>query len=365
MHSVLSQAHNQWASRPADQSFLTLQALHDAVEARTARAREFKGTLISSLRTEAEGKDIKLVGKSNVPSSLTHWAFSQLSRLISYPAHALRVLPASLATQVINNRLAANYGPSSDATTKLLLDVNGSYAVRALTGDNYTRIWDRDVTRRALTLGDKGWQPAPETQLANGGSTRGLYASDHDVFLFLVDNDRRVFEKQPGGGLSRGIIIGNSEVGDKAWWFLTFLYAYICGNHNIWGVEGVRELRIAHRGNADERAFNQLTVELKKYQDASTAGDEARIQQAIQFQIAGTKDEVLDKLFASKAFDLSRDILTQAYDAAEQHEDWYLASPRSAWGFGNGLTEVARAIPHTDERVRVERAAGKVFELGF
>lgn len=360
--AVLGQANAQWATRRADESYLSVEALHAAVETRTARAKEAPHVPYSSLRVEAQDGDVKLIGKANVPASLTHWSFGQLSSRVGAPAGFLRELPATLTAQVLNNRLAERGAEAGEC--KMLLDVNGSFSVRALTGPDYSRIWDRGVTQRALALADQGWQPAPITELASGRPTRGLYASDHDVFLFLVDNDRRVFETAPGGGLSRGVMIANSEVGDKSFWVLTFLYSYVCANHNVWGVDGVNELRIRHVGNADDRAFHQLAVELRKYAQGSASEDEARIRRCMAHEIAPTKDALLDKLFASKALSLSRGIIGEAYQLAEQHSDWY-GSPRSAWGIGNGLTEAARAIPYADARVKVERAAGKVFEMAF
>lgn len=361
MTSVLGQANREWSARPADQSFLTLADLHAAVQARTERAREAKSVPYSTLRVEAGDGELRLIGKGNVPAAFTHWSFGQLSQAVGAPAGYMRMLPATLAAQNINHGLATRGAELDDC--KLLLDVNGSATVRAFTGTGYARIWDRDITSRLLQLPGE-WQPAPETTLADGGKTRGLYASDHDCFAFLVDNDRRVFESMPGGGLSRGFMVANSEVGDKAFWFLTFLYAYICGNHNIWGVTGAKELRIRHTGQADARAFGELTVELRKYADASASEDEAKIKRCMAYQLGRDKDEVLDKLFGIRAVALPRRTLDAAYQLAEGHSDWY-GDPRSAWGMGNGLTEAARELAFTDERVKVERAAGKVFEMAF
>lgn len=367
MTTVLSQAHTNWATHTADESFLTLADLHAEALRIRERAVEAPNVAYSGLRVVADSGDVKLIGKQNVPASLTHWSFGQLCRSAGVKAgratELLRELPATLTAQVLNNRLATLGNQAG--VCKLLLDVNGDYNVRAFTGQDYGRIWDSDVTKRALQLADMGWQPAPVTELANGGSTRGLYKSDHDCFMMLVDNDRRVFEKAPGGGLSRGVMIANSEVGDKSFWFLTFLYSYICANHNVWGVEGVRELRVRHVGNAGDRAFAEMAVELKKYADSSTVDDEQRIEKAIRFQLAATKEQLLDKIFGMKQLNLSKRIIAEAYDAAEQHEQWYLASPTSAWGFGNGLTEVARAIPFADQRVEVERAAGRLMTMAF
>lgn len=368
MTTTLSQASTEWATRPADESYTSLEELHTAVQTRRERAKEAKGVRYADLRVEASrsgdsegGASIKLIGKADVPADLTHWSFGQLSRAVNAPAHYLRTLPATLAAQNLNHGLA--HRGAEAGQTKLLLDVNGTATVRALTGPDYSRIWDADITARLMQLPEQ-WQPAPETQLVSGASTRGLYASDHDVFAFLIDNDRRIFETAPGGGLSRGFMVANSEVGDKAFWLLTFLYSFVCANHNVWGVEGVRELRIRHTGQADARAFRQLSVELRRYAEASSSEDEAKIHRCMAHQIAASKDELLDTLFGMRSLGLSRKVLAESYSAAERHSDWY-GSPRSAWGIGNGISEVAQAIPHTDERVKVERAAGRVFAMAF
>jgi hypothetical protein len=341
---------------------MTVQALHDSVVERTARSREYTPVPYSSLRVLAEDGGLKLIGKSNRPADFTNWSYGQLNKAVGAPASFTSQLPATLASNVLNNRLAARGDDAGDC--KLLLDVNGTATVRAFTGVGYSRILDQDITKRALGLAENGWNPAPKTELAQGGDTVGLYESDHDVFLFLVDNKRRVFEKAPGGGLSRGIMIANSEVGDKSFWFLTFLYSYICANHNVWGAEGVNELRIRHVGDASIRAFDSLEVELTKYAEASAEGDELKIERSIKYILGNDKKAVLDKIFGMKSLNLSRKIIGEAFDAAEKHEDWYLAPPTSAWGLGNGLTEVAQQIGYTDERVKVERAAGKIFEMG-
>lgn len=362
--AVLGHANAQWSSRPADQSFLSVQALHDHVVARTEIAYEPKvPTSYADLRVQAFEQDIHLVGKTGVALPLSHWAFGQLSRAIGAPSDYLRDLPATLAAQNLNHGLAKRGEGAGKA--KLLIQTSSPAHIRALTGPTYSRLWDQDVTRRLLDLKYAGWEPAPETDLLSGGKTVGLYASDHDVFGFMVDNDRRVFESAPGGGLSRGFMVANSEVGDKSFWLLTFLYSFICANHNIWGVDGVNEVRVRHIGKAGERGFAEMEVTLKQYAEASASDDEAKIKRCMAHQIGKTKDEVLDTLFGMKKVGLSRKMLTAAYDRAEEHQDWYIASPRSAWGIGNGITEMAREIQFADERVRVEQAAGKVFEMGF
>jgi hypothetical protein len=359
---VLGVASREWATRPQDQRFGSLAELHRVVLERTARTKEHNQVEYGKLRVEAADGDVRLVGESN-RASLTHWAFGQLCSAVKSPAKFLRELPATLAAQVLNNRLAERGNESGDC--KLLVDQGeggGQSKVRAFTGTGYARIWDSEITERLLRLeAEGGWQPAPAA--FDGG--RGLYASDHDVFAFMVDNGRRIFETLPGGGLSRGFIVANSEAGDKSFWMLRFLYQYICGNHNIWGVEGIEEVNIRHVGEAGKRAWGEMQVTLKGYAEASAGEDEGKIRRAMAKELAASKEELVDKLFGLKSLGLTRGLLEKAYEHAEEHEGWYLAAPTSAWGMGNGITGVAREIVNADERVRVERAAGKVMEMGF
>jgi hypothetical protein len=62
---------------------------------------------------------------------------------------------------------------------------------------------------------------------------------------------------------------------------MTFLYQYVCGNHIVWGAKDVKELRIRHIGNADQRAFAELNVRLVEYADGAASEDEMLIKRAM------------------------------------------------------------------------------------
>jgi hypothetical protein len=354
--TTLLKATNEWSSRPADQRFSSLPELHAAV----TRHRDIAGIATApyrSLHARAVDGAVQLNGRAVVTAALTHWSFGQLAMRAGAPSSYLRELPAPLAAECINHGLAQR---ADNAVVLFAKEPNG-LTCRALTSDSYTRIWNTDITKRLLTLAERGpWQPAPT---AFDGS-RGLYASDHDMFAFMVDNDRRIFEKGPAGGLGRGFFAWNSEVGAASFGIMTFLYEYVCGNHRVWGAQGVAELRIRHVGNADERAFRDLAVELRRYADSSATDIERQIESARTFSLGNDKDEVLDRVFSLRVPQLSRKRIGDAYALAEQREDWY-GSPRSAWGLAGGITEFARDLPFADERVALDRAAGKVMQLAF
>jgi len=233
-----------------------------------------------------------------------------------------------------------------------------SLTLRAATSDSYARLWNSDITSRLLRLeGEHGWNPAP----AAFDGSRGLYLGDRNMFAFLVDNDRRIFESAPGGGLSRGFFVANSEVGSDSFWLYTFLYNYICGNHMVWGAKAVKEIRLRHVGKIEDKAFDGWVGSLKEYRDGAASEDEMKIKAAMAKTLGKDKNEVLDALFGLNQTGLTRRVIGQAYDLAEQRVDWY-GAPNSVWGMAGGLTEIARDLPNADDRIALERVASKMMD---
>lgn len=357
--SVLLQATNQWSTRPADQRFRSLGELHAAVQHYKDIAAEAERPYVG-MRVGQSPEGPTLVGERGY-AKFTHWSFGQLCARVGAPASYLRTLPGELVSRNLNHSLAT-FRPEDDDMAKLYFTQNGGLTLAALTSPKYTRIFDADITRRLIRLSEQHpeWQPAP----AAFDGSRGLYASDHDLFAFMVDNDRRIFDKDPNGGLGRGFFVSNSEVGAASFAITTFFYEYVCGNHRVWGAKGVTELRLRHVGKADDRAFGELEGQLIKYADASASGDEAKVMAMKRMSLGNDKDAVLDKVFGLRIPELSRKAIEQGYDKAVEHESWY-GDPRSVWGLTGGITEVARDMVNADERVKLERAAGKVMQIAF
>ena len=382
----LFKASNQWANRPDDERFSSLDELHTAVSSYRDSARTAT-VPFDSLRTEARDGEVLLVGKSSVPARMTNWSFGQLAGAIGAPANYLRELPATLAVQNLNHGLAK----TTDRTDRqVLFHQNGDLLTRALTSEKYTRIWNSDITSRLLTLPEQGWQvpparPAREGQAGSRPATEadvlrghnhaslgisvgdmiapaGLYASDHDMFAFMVQNDRRITEPGNPDGLARGFFVSNSEVGAASFAITRFLYREVCGNHIVWGAKQVSEIRIKHIGAADDKAFAEIKGELIKYADESASDEEARIRAAMNFSLGATKDEVLDRLFSLKSLGISRTNLNAAYDQTVENEN---VSPNTAWGMAQGMTRLSQLSQFAEARVGLDRAAGRILSIAF
>lgn len=349
----LFEAHAQWSTRPEDQRFQSLEELYQATWGYARTAHEANDVPLKTLRAEAIDGDVRIVGKGGEPAKLTHWSFGQLCDRAKVPAAYARTLPATLAVQNVNHGLA--HRAEQDAKCSLLVHVNGSMLLRSMNGLDYQRVWNWEIAQRLLQLQAKGWEVArPDIRLQD--DKLPLYASDHDLFAFIRHGQKTLKEGSKGDTLWRGAIVVNSEVGAAKLRILRFLYREMCGNHIIWGAEGVEEIALRHVGNIRER-MSGWEVQLQKYLDQSGAQDEAAIERLMSKRIAGTKEEVLDTLFGLRINGLTRKALTAGYAAVNEAQD---GDPLTVWGMVQGLTRYSQTVPYADERTVIDVAAGKV-----
>jgi hypothetical protein len=360
----LFHANQQWSTRPADERFASLDAMYDATKAYATDARE-KEVAWADLRVEAVGTELALVGKADVPAKLSHYAFGQLASRVEAPASYLRKLPATLAAQNLNH----GFKEKTAGNALLLFHHNEGLLLRAATSEKYARVWNHEVVGRLLGLRDQydldaahqtfKWDGTAMTAEEKTTADRALYASDHDMFAFLMSQGK-VVQDPVGQPLHRGIIVTNSEVGDRSLGVMSFWFRDVCENHIIWGAEQLAEIRLNHVGDIKTR-WNEATVEIRKYLDKSASFEQAKFE-ALTVKIGATKEEVLDAVFNKRSLGLSRKAAEASYDAVVPEQD---GDPRTKWGFAQGLTRYSQQQPYADERYTLDRAAGKVLSIDF
>jgi len=197
----IGRVSSEWFSRPADERYLSLSDLFSAVRGRTERSRtrtvESAAIRVEAGRNDPERLTLMLPG-SDGPVAPTHWSFGQLASLVGAPAAYLRELPAPLAG------INLQYGLSSHRAeqVKTLEIENGRVELRAVTGPDYGRIYDHELVTAVQRIagngtGDTRWKVPGVLDWSTGiynprvditQDTTTLYASDRDVFLFLVDD---------------------------------------------------------------------------------------------------------------------------------------------------------------------------------
>jgi hypothetical protein len=377
----LNAAHRQWCDRPQDERFWDLSDLDAHVRGIRERSQE-TGTGLDALRIAPTDSGDLMLTRGAGRLAFTNWSFGQLCRKVAAPASYLTSLPATLAASCLNQSIqTAAKEAGADGGVSLLHYQNGCARIRAITSPRYERIWNGDITPRLLRLAaEDGWRnPPSRTKGEAGESSRpatkadcmgasfiregdmispgGLYASDRDMFAFLVDTSHTINDGSEDG-LHRGFFVQNSEVGDCSFVLTFFLFRGTCGNHIIHGGKLLREIRIKHIGAANDRAFRAIRGELADYANASAAETEAGIVAAKSCILGTDKETVLDRLFGLKI--ASRQVLGAAWDGAYIDED---GSPDTAWGFAQAMTRYSQTIHWADKRTDLDRQAGKVLAL--
>jgi len=359
----LMQANRQWSTRPDDQRFLSLTALNEHVQSQ----RQLSAAKIVSSRAltlhpvEGDSEALMLTGPNGAPVSITNWSFGQLAQRAGAPAGYLRDLPTPLAADCMNYGL--HHARDVAECGVLLTKADNVATARAVTGPNYGRIWNSTITQALVNqFGDGvtgkfrvpsefGNLSAPITK-----QSTTLYASDRDMWVFLADEVNRIElpNRRNGktGSLARGFFVANSEVGASTFVLGQFLFDYMCGNHIIWGVEEFQELRIRHTAGAPDRYIEQARPALLAMANASSTGMVGMLKAA-----QAKKVENVDA-FLNARFSRSQTSAIKAAHMADEQRPI-----ETLWDISTGVTAYAREIQHTDQRVSLEREAGKILKL--
>lgn len=341
----------QWATRPDDERFLSLQNLEQHLQARTQRCVEepidCKDIQVRALPENQLGIETK-----NGLSTFTNWSFGQLCTSAGAPGAYLMKIPSELAG------INLQYGLQHQAIrekTKLYIDRNGSNILRCATGPDYGRFLDLEIVQQIIRMNADGRFQIPSASYATNNPKRAttLYAGDRDMFLFLVDPNHSITVDNET--IFRGFYVQHSEVGKSVFDFCSFTYNYICDNRIVWGMGDVKSLRIKHSKNAPIRFGNEAEKALREFADSSMIGLDRQVKAAKALNVAkddeGVTDWLKDRGFSGVVSGKILDaIKTEGYDAG------------SLWGMVQGVTAYARAIPFADVRTEVEKTAGKLLD---
>ena len=355
--------HVQWASRPADERFTSVDDLYTKVLSRRESSSVADVALdcvqVAPVDAENLGSEIQVIDQSGKSfGQLTHYAFGQLCNRAGAPAGYLRTLPAQLACIPLQWSLEKRETASDEGNdAKILTRVNGHTNIAAVTSTTYGRIWDADVVRAIRDNVDLNVWKVPAASYSENDPKRAttLYASDRDVFMFLVNEDAGI--DVDGGTIKRGVIVWNSEVGSATFGIATFLYDHVCDNRIIWGQREFREIKIRHTAGGPHRFVARAVPELQAYAQASTIEIEKTIKRAKATEVADNQQGVTDWL-KRRGFTIPQ--ARKAYEMAEKDPRGY--NPRSVWGLVQGITDAAHDIKNTDDRTALETKAGNLLD---
>ena len=369
----IGRVSSEWFSRPNDERYLSLSELYASVKGRAERSRT-RTVESAAIRVEAHRDDPEnlalILPDAEAPVAPTHWSFGQLASLVSAPAAYLRQLPAPLAG------INLQYGLTSHRAEqiKTLETEDGRTELRAVTGPDYGRIYDHELVAAVQKIagngtGDTRWKVPGTLDWSSGvynpmvditRDTTTLYASDRDVFLFLVDDMNPIEAgKLPDGSPDlyfRGFYCWNSEVGAKTLGIASFYLRAVCQNRNLWGVEDFQEISIRHSKYAANRFAHEAAPALTRFADSSPRPFVEGVRAARE-RIVAHSDEDRTDFLRKQGFSKAETARIVETVLAEEGRP-----PESVFDFVQGITAVARPKPQQDARLDMEGKAKRLLE---
>ena len=290
--------------------------------------------------------------------------------VVGAPAAYLRQLPAPLAG------INLQYGLTSHRAeqVKTLEIEDGRVELRAVTGPDYGRIFDHELVSAVQRIagngtGDTRWKVPGVLDWSTGiynprvditQDTTTLYASDRDVFLFLVDDLNPIEAgRLPDGSPDlyfRGFYCWNSEVGAKTLGMASFYLRAVCQNRNLWGVEDFEEITIRHSKYAASRFAHEGAPALTRFANSSPLPFVNGIR-AARDKIVARSDEDRSDFLRKRGF--SKTETAKIIETVLVEEG---RKPESVFDFVQGITAVARDKTQQDARLDLEARAKKLLD---
>jgi hypothetical protein len=378
-----STVSSQWYNRPADQKFLSLT---DMLAYKKADAAKLESRIVNTHKIKVIGDfepdspsfgDITLeytdYNRQEKRTRPTNWSFSQLAQLAGAPAGYLKDLPAPLVADCLQYGLRFN---RSNDMVKIYDSIEEGGDIRAATGKDYGRIYDTEIIEPILNISEERggrWKVAGMMTGQNQGraiydpevpvtpETTTLFASDRDVFIFLVDDRNPIQIGKLDNGdpdlVFRGFYAWNSETGSKTAGLAAMYLRGVCQNRNLWGVENFQEVKIRHTKFAPDRFAQEIRPALSSFAEGATVNFLQGVKDA-QAAIVATDDDARLE-FLAKRVGLSQ---RMAKAAAARHIEEEGRPANSVWDMVQAVTAIARDIPHQDARIEIEKKAGALLD---
>ena len=365
----------QWASRPDDHRYTSMGELMDALRQRTNLSGE-RTIQLADLTPKLIGAgdfgfQVQDEGEILRP---TNYSFQQIGSALKLPMGFIKSTLYD-APELVASMMQKALRRIEDPEQEVGLYHSG-LDLRGVTGPNYGRLLDLEVVKaldEATRESGAIWEVP--TAFAMPGATQfacvdptkeqtTLYASDRDVCLFLVDQRNPiecgfVTDPKTGGRVpdvySRGIIVRNGECGGVALSVTTFLYRWVCMNRSIRDQKGFQKVSLAHRSGVRDAFMTRLVPAMKAFVNGSAAGIADEIECAKRQMLVRSDDEAVRELTTTFGFSLDTAEIIMGKSMAEDQRPI-----RTTFDMVQAMTAFARNNPHQDDRMQVERVAGKI-----
>lgn len=242
---------------------------------------------------------------------------------------------------------------------------------RSITTGMYARVWDAELLDQVdRWLLPTGFAPAVPTinqtyakKNPDGTLKPALFMGDRSSHFFFYR------DAKPGddglGGLRRGFLISNSEVGARALRWTTCYFRDLCANFIIWNATKVKERRVRHMQKAVAVGVPDLIREMQSVSGEVSALLYDAMSRAQHAEFVTEKSDIGRRTEAIKrlrnGFGLTKERAERAVTAAAMPEN--LSKNGNVWSVFSivqGVSFIAKREETADEMVALGETAGRI-----
>lgn len=360
---LLTEASYNLFTRPRDEHFASFQELLD-----TSKRSQEDGVeslhRANEIRFVEAGNQIRVDLGGFYQVRPTPWAMTQIAGGCRVPTSVLEHLRTETAVRVLNETFQRQ-----DLSERLAL-VDGD-KLRALTSSSYSRLWDVEILQEIdrWLLPDGRFVPAMPTINTDsrgtnvlGNNKPALFRGDRDSFCFFYSPKKP--EDDGLGGLRKGILVFNSEVGARSFGFSTFYFREMCSNFLIWDATQIKKRKAVHKGDL-LRFFREFKLDLIEASSEFEPKERRVFMQAAETPFVGdgtpTRANLeLAQTRLEREFGTSGKLAVAITDSAMLPEN---PSNLTVWGITNGITSLAKQETWASDLMEMSSLVGEVMEL--
>lgn len=389
----LMAAHNQWAKRAPDERFFTVDEMMESA----GKCQSESATLTierKDIRFENVGEDGIRCHIGDAEVEMTNFAFGKVCSVINAPVNSLvgKISPETMA-DILNERAERSHdehsdddGVSSEINALIRSNTEG-VTLRTITSAKYSRLFDTALHPMFKELEGMGYRippcrpvddshprirPARADEVGMWGNAGvqiregdpiapgNVYRSDRNMFVLMV-NPGTSTDDGFGNGLMSGIIVSNSEVGERSVSVLTFTLQSVCGNAILWDCHNITQSKFKHMGKIHDKVNN--CWEILKRDGAIQVSD--RVKRVLNImdgeRLGNNTDDVVDTLYRQRiAPALTQRVIRSAITNAEAFTG-VDGDPFTLRGVTNALTRYSQSLPNTDTRMEIDAAVAEIY----
>ncbi len=278
----LTRANRELYRRGPDESFQTLQELHDHCRQERRYSVDL-WQLPQTLLPTVSGGELSVTLEKGDSVELNDWSFSQMCRLSGISKDTINRFNPETATLAFRDTL-----PQADKPVQLLTT---GRTVRSVHGVSYTRLWNAELIE---AIRDVATDFQPPQTASNGGT--GLYCGEQDMFCFLIDPTGWI--DIDGEAFAPGFFVWNSEVGRRSLGMQSFWFQRVCQNHIVWDAVQVVDFSRKHTANVRDGL-----LEIRRHIEALVAKRDSRrdkfaevLKKAMHTRLGTDSEEVAKEL---------------------------------------------------------------------